>query len=365
MPELPEEPLNREPEVGELASSFITYKNGYDRNHSSIPHLDGTKHTVRVDGAVAKQLELSMADLKTSFDQHTVVCCLQCAGNRRHTMRTWLKEVQGIDWFSAAVMNCEWRGPRLRDVLARAGITLSGAQKEKAHVAFACYSVPCENTDWYGASISLSRALNEDADVILALEMNGKPLSAEHGYPVRVVTPGIAGARAVKWLDKITVQMDESDNFYMKRDYKVLPEEAVDAETAEPFWDKAPAVMDMPINSVVVSPMSGETLTRNSKGNVKIRGYALPSGDFGDIAKVEVSSDGLRWSEAKLLRHDQEEKWSWKLWEAELSVNPGNDKTIFSRAVDQKGNTQPRYSNWNLRGVCYNGYGESRNLVIE
>ena len=87
MPELPEDPLNREPDLQHLASSFLTpIGDAYDRNHCIHPHLDGSTHHIRIDGAVDKPLELSMKDLKNDFEQHDVVCALQCAGNRRHTM---------------------------------------------------------------------------------------------------------------------------------------------------------------------------------------------------------------------------------------------------------------------------------------
>lgn len=169
MPDLDFDPLNREPELQDLISSFITKKNGYDRNHGGIPHLDAQTHHVKVDGAIRHTLDLSISQLQHDFPQHTVVCALQCAGNRRHTMRTTLKEVQGLDWGDAAVMNCKWRGPRLKDVLDKAEITLS--DKSKGHVAFASYAVPVQEDDWYGASIELPRATDTEADVILALEV--------------------------------------------------------------------------------------------------------------------------------------------------------------------------------------------------
>lgn len=87
-----EKPLNREPPVDKLISSFITTEGGYDRNHGPIPRLDIERHRVVVDGAVITPLKLSVSDLQ-AFPQHVVTCTLQCAGNRRHTMRTLLKEV--------------------------------------------------------------------------------------------------------------------------------------------------------------------------------------------------------------------------------------------------------------------------------
>ena len=366
MPELPEKPPNREPESDQLLKSFITPAgDGYDRNHSSHPTIDGSKHIVKIDGAVHRQLDLSIAELR-DFEQHTVVCALQCAGNRRHSMRTKLKEVDGIDWFDAAVMNCQWTGPRLSDVLERAGINLTGEEHHNAHVAFACYAAPCENDTWYGGSIPLSRALRQDADVILALDMNDEPLTKAHGYPVRVVTPGIAGARAVKWLDRITVQTRESQNFYQTHDYKILPAEATDAEKAKRFWDVTPAVQEMPVNSVIIEPKDESTLQRSDDGTITIQGYALPSGDDGPVVKVEISVDGgSSWTDAELLHHPREGKWSWMLWKARLHMPAGSDQTVMSRATDAAGNTQPEQPEWNLRGVCYNGYGEVNGLTIK
>ena len=85
-------------------------------------------------------------------------------------MRTLLKEVNGLDWFEGAVMNCRWRGPKLRDVLNEAGINVKSIKDY--HVAFACYKVPVQGGEsWYGGSIELVRAMKESADVLVALEV--------------------------------------------------------------------------------------------------------------------------------------------------------------------------------------------------
>lgn len=179
-------PLNREPPVEKLISryvniasdsriqltfqSFITEKGAYNRNHGPIPYLDHETYRVKVDGAVHNPMFLSIHELSNAFPQHTVTCALQCAGNRRHTMRTLLKEVDGIDWGDGAVMNCQWRGPRLRDVLLKAGI--EDGVRQKGHIAFACYHTKVQHTSWYGGSIELERGLSEGGEVILALEVH-------------------------------------------------------------------------------------------------------------------------------------------------------------------------------------------------
>ncbi|KAB8067938.1 Oxidoreductase, molybdopterin-binding domain-containing protein [Aspergillus leporis] len=357
-------PLNREPPIKKLVSSFLTPDDvSYDRNHGPIPHLSADTHTVRVDGYVSDSLSLSIRQLQTEFLQHEVVCALECAGNRRHTMRTMLKEVQGIDWGDAAVMNCKWKGPSLRDVLLRAGVTSDPSHK--LYVAFSCYQVECQEDDWFGSSVELERCLDEDKDVILALEMNGFPLTPNHGYPVRVVLPGVAGARWVKWVDHVTVQDHESSNFYQQRDYKVLPPDAVDSASAEPYWGRTPAMCDTPINSVVGVPEDGETVTLSETGTLEVKGYAVPHGADGPVTRVQVSVDeGRSWVDAEIGDSSKETKWCWVLWRASVRVEKGAGRVILSRAFDTGGNVQQEHSQWNLRGVGYNGYGRATDLTV-
>ena len=125
---------------------------------------------MQVDGLVQNPLYLSINDIRTRYQQHEVTSILQCAGNRRHAMQTLLDETEGIDWGDAAVMNCQWKGARLRDILLDAQPITSPAQD--LHVAFSCYEAPVKGTDWYGGSISLERAIDADADVLVVLEVS-------------------------------------------------------------------------------------------------------------------------------------------------------------------------------------------------
>jgi len=205
----------------------------------------------------------------------------------------------------------------------------------------------------------------DGGDVILALEINDMPLTPEHGYPIRAVLPGIAGARWVKWLDQITIQDHESTNFYQKRDYKVLPEEAVDKVSAEPHWDRTPPMYDTPINSVIGVPTDEETVTLRD-GKVEVKGYAVPNAADGPVTKVQVSTNGgENWVDAEIGKSEgQRNKWCWVLWRAEVSMEPGTEREILSRAFDAGGNVQKEHSQWNLRGVGYSGYGRAMNLTI-
>ena len=150
-------------------NSFFTIAGNYQRNHGPIPHIIAEEHFVKVNGHVHRALELSIEQLRSRYTQHEIISALQCAGNRRHTMRTLLKEVDGIDWGDGAVMNCKWRGPKLKDVLDSAGINVQDLKG--AHVALACYKTQVQGSEWYGGSIELDRALRDSADVLIALEV--------------------------------------------------------------------------------------------------------------------------------------------------------------------------------------------------
>ena len=283
-------------------------------------------------------------------------------------MRTKFKEVNGIDWFSGAVMNGIWRGPLLRDVLQRAGVSIKG----EAHVAFSCTQADVQDDWYYGGSIDLARALDPDKSIILALELNRKPLSVNHGYPVRAVLPGVAGARWVKWLDRVTVQHHESNNFYQQRDYKILPSYVETKEQAMAHWHLVPAMQLMPINSVICTPASGDVAEPDIEGKLVVAGYAVPAGDDGPITRVEISLDrGKTWEETEIVQ-ETPTRWSWALWRIKvdlrrLMTSPcegESSKRIWSRAWDKGGNVQDGKCQWNWRGVGYNGYGEVKDLTL-
>ncbi|EXJ83346.1 hypothetical protein A1O1_06967 [Capronia coronata CBS 617.96] len=408
-----QDPINREPDPETLVKSFLTPSQArdtaefkaYDRNHGPIQHIDASKHrvTVRSDStaesrAVPKpvDLKLSVDDLHSRFRQHTVTCALQCAGNRRHEMRSRLKEVSGIDWGDGAVMNAEWTGPLLRDVLIAAGVVEKNESHEGLHVQLECNATEVQEDDWYGGSIPLAVAMDPEREVVLALKMNGEPLSDRHGAPVRAITPGIVGARSVKWLDTIVVSLSESQNHYQQHDYKVLPPEATSPEKAEELglWQKGvvPPMLDNDINSVVAVPgEDGAELHRDSGGRVRIAGYAIPKGKDGPVVNVCVSIDrGGAWHDAKILTDGDEyttqlantgkagaegeddgasklrdNKFSWVLWEVSITCEPAEDVSIWSKATDRGGNTQSEIEgSWNLRGVGYNAVEGRRGIKI-
>ena len=128
-----------------------------------------------------------------------------------------VKEITGeTPWLGNAISCGKWRGVRLADVLAACKVK-NGAK----HVSFDGADEVKKINSNFGGSIPLGKALSEE--VLLAFEMNGKPLLPIHGAPLRAVVPGYIGARSVKWLNKITVQKTPSSNHYQQTAYKIFP----------------------------------------------------------------------------------------------------------------------------------------------
>ena len=123
-----------------------------------------------------------------------------------------------------------------------------------------------------------------EMQAILAHAMNGQPLTAEHGFPLRSIVPGYIGARSVKWLTKITLSDRPSPNHYVAEAYKLVQSDAKDeVAAAEPIYD-------FPINAAICAPPPAR---RCKAGRTLVSGYALASGDRpGNIDKVELSADG-------------------------------------------------------------------------
>ncbi|KAI8145121.1 putative sulfite oxidase [Fennellomyces sp. T-0311] len=344
-----DKPFNAEPPIQDLVKNFITPEQHlFVRSHGPVPIHLTESHTVTVHG-LGKAKQFTVHELKTQFEKTHVMMAMQCAGNRRDGLHR-VKHTKGVIWGAAAVGNATFAGCRLRDVLRSVGVT---SYKNDLHVAFESVE-QCEEDTCYGSSIPLCKALDEFGDVLLAYEMNGKPLSWDHGYPIRVVVPGYIGARSVKYLKTITVQDHESDSYFQQRDYKLLPAQVGTEAEAEAYWCKVPAIGEYNVQSFVcVPPHDGKHPT--TEGTViKAQGYAL-SGGGRAIQRVDVSNDnGQNWIVAKLYQPTTSARaWGWCLWTTELEYK---GYPIVSRAVDAAGNVQQEYPVWNYRGVLNNAW---------
>ena len=216
------EPLNAETSLELLARQEVTATDlFFVRNHGAVPCVDDAAYRLRVGGLVATALTLSLDDLRTLAETAAVPATLACAGNRRAELDAFRTIAHELPWDAGAVGHAVWRGVRLRDVLAAAGVT-----RRARHVAFA--GLDEAEVDGarvaFGASIPLEKAL--EADVLLAWEMNGEPLRPEHGFPLRLVVRGYIGARSVKWLATVTVQDRPSSNYFQAHGYRLFAADA-------------------------------------------------------------------------------------------------------------------------------------------
>ncbi|KAG5521848.1 hypothetical protein RHGRI_034168 [Rhododendron griersonianum] len=231
-----------------------------------------------------------------------------------------------------------WGGAKLADVLELVGITklLRTTSFGGKHVEFVSVDM-CkeEHGGPYKASIPLIHATNSEADVLLSYEMNGKPLNRDHGYPLRVIVPGVIGARSVKWLDSINIIPQECQGFFMQRDYKMFPP-WVNWENID--WSTRRPQMDFPVQSVICSLEDVNTV---QPGKITVQGYAVSGGGRG-IERVDVSFDGSKtWVEESRYQKSgipyvsdddaESDKWAWVLFEVAGDVSQNTE--IVAKAV--------------------------------
>ncbi|XP_006004738.1 sulfite oxidase, mitochondrial [Latimeria chalumnae] len=347
-------PFNGEPPSEILSESYIT-PNGFffKRNHLPVPVIDPENYKLEIQGEGIKSISLTLHDLKAKFPKYQVTATLQCAGNRRSEMNH-VKPVKGLDWGIAAISNATWSGAKLRDVLMYAGLKedLEGFE----HVQFEGLDKDITGTT-YGASIPAHKAISRDGDVLLAYEMNGEDLPRDHGFPVRVIVPGVVGARNVKWLGKIILSKEESKSHWQQNDYKGFSP-SVDWNNVD--FKSAPAIQELPIQSAITEPKDGDHIPLGSK-EITVKGYAW-SGGGHEVVRVDVSLDGGKtWQTASLIGQEQKpgRAWAWKLWKLTAPLPKGTEQLeIICKAVDSSYNVQPDTVApiWNLRGVLSNAW---------
>lgn len=337
-------PLNVETPPGLLRESFVTPTGAfYIRCHGDVPEVDPGSYRLGVSGLVDRPLRLSLGEIQ-ALPKTEATATLYCAGNRRAQL-TEIGPIPGkVAWDVGAAGNARWGGVLLRDVLGLAGIR-EGAW----HVAFTGLDRDVESGTGapFGGSVPIGRAVADR--VLLAYEMNGRPLAPEHGFPLRAVVGGYVGARSVKWLSEIALQMEPSDNYYQAVEYRLFPPH-VTAENAD--YSAGEMLGEIPLNCVICTPQNGETIERHS---VPVRGYAVAGGDHR-VERVEVSGDGGRsWTAASFT--EESGPGAWCFWEATLTLSPG-PRRILARAFDSGGGTQPASVGevWNFQGYANNAW---------
>jgi DMSO/TMAO reductase YedYZ molybdopterin-dependent catalytic subunit len=302
------------------------------RTHTYTPNVNLSEWSLKIDGQVETPLTLTLEELK-KLPRVELVGVLECAGNGRSFYKP---RMAGAQWTYGAVGNGRWAGVRLRDVLQKAGIRDSAKE-----ILFDGADVPLGKMPDFQRSIPSVKALHPDT--LLAYEMNGQSLPAQHGFPLRVIVPGWAGDSWVKWLRHIEVLDHEFDGFWMKSAYRhppkpVAPGTAVDAAAMVP-------VTDLNVKSVIATPT-----TWAAPGNTRVQGTAWSNSS--PVNKVDISTDGGQtWKPAKL--SGQQTQYGWRLWQFDWKAPEGTHRLI-ARATNMAGQSQPLEEEWNPSGYLWN-----------
>jgi len=264
------------PEVTSNEQFYVVSKNppGFD------PIVDANKWSLQVDGLVGRPLRFTYADIKAmpSVEQ---IQTLECISN----------EVGGD-----LISNARWRGVRMRDVLMRAG----GPAPKAIKVAFRC-------ADGYSESVPIGDALNPTT--LLVYEMNGEALPAAHGFPLRLLIPGLFGMKNPKWITRLEVVDYDFQGYWQ----------------ASGWSDDA-----------VVKTMSEFVTTARTHplGDIGLGGVAY-AGDR-EIKDVEYSTDnGKTWLKTDVKPAMGE--FTWVLWAAVWTPRAPGEYTLKVRAKDGHG----------------------------
>ena len=251
-----------------------------------VPEVDASAWQVKVGGLVRKPLTFSYADLLglPLFEQYVTIACVS--------------NVVGGD----LVGNAKWTGVHLKPILAEAGIDPSATQ------------IVGRSVDGFTVGFPTAWALDPAREPMIALGMNGVPLPAEHGFPARLIVPGLYGyVSATKWLAEI----------------ELTTLEAFDAYWVNLGWAKEAPILTQ---SRIDHPGDGEHLP---VGPAWIDGIAWAP-DRG-VSRVEVRIDGGAWQPASLSRAISKATWvQWMLpWQATAGSH-----AIEVRATDGSGAVQ-------------------------
>jgi DMSO/TMAO reductase YedYZ molybdopterin-dependent catalytic subunit len=251
-----------------------------------VPIVEVDGWSLKIDGMVDHELELSFDDL------------LAMPLVERDITLTCVSNSVGGPYVGGA----RWLGVPLADLLERAGVQRGVDQ--------------IFSTDVDGMTIGTPYELATDGrDAMIAVGMNGTALPREHGFPARMVVPGLYGfISACKWIERITLTTyADQDSYWTNRDWST----------------HAP----IKISSRIDTP---KVLEEIDAGETFVGGIAWAQ-ENGGVAKVEVQVDGGGWKEAKLGPSAGNDYW--RQWYYPWTAEPGTHR-LACRVTDGKGQTQ-------------------------
>jgi DMSO/TMAO reductase YedYZ molybdopterin-dependent catalytic subunit len=293
----------------------------YAFHQTNTLQLDAAAWRLRIGGLVNRPVEFTLDDLHKRAGRREVTMTLECSGNSGDA-----RLMNGL------VSTATWSGVGLADVLKACALL-----PEAREVVFLGMDVE-DDRKWeagnasfpspHGWSLHVQDALSPDN--LLAFGMNGSPLPAEHGFPLRLVMPGWYGMSQIKWLTRIEVIDRPYEGRHMARNYQSL--RAVASPEGTVWLDSS--ISRNNLKSVIAR------VTRRAAGEqfeYEIAGAAW--GGPARIEKIEVQIDGGPWT---LARVDQRAgDAAWVLWSIAWKDPSAGEHVLVSRAVNARGEIQP------------------------
>ena len=322
----------------------------YVRYHIPPPTtVDASTWRLKVRGHLDKPIELSLDDLENKFPRARLVAVNQCSGNSRGYFSP---RIFGGQWGNGAMGNAEWTGVRLRDILSAAGVRQGAVE-----VSFNGLDQPMiPATPDFVKSLSISRIM-DDPNVLVAHQMNGRPLPMLNGFPARLIVPGWYATYWMKHLSEITVLDHEFEGFWMRKAY-LIPDTPCGCVAPGTTPGHSVPINRMDVRSLMVAPSEGERLA--AKKPVTLRGIAF-DGSYG-IKEVMVSTDdGRTWQSAELGKDLG--NYSFREWHLEWTPPRAGGYRSKVRATNRKGESQPTEPLWNPAGYLRNAV-EHVNVVV-
>jgi sulfite oxidase len=173
-------------------------------------------------------------------------------------------------------------------------------------------------------------------EVLLCWEMNGEPLPAIHGFPLRVMVLGYIGARSVKWLYRVKAIENPSLAPVQRNEYLYFNQQT-GKHNQKPT--DGIQIQEMPVSSAIMSPWNNQVVIHN--GAIHCKGWAYSGGGRWP-ERVELSADGgFSWYAVPLELMSAKHKWTWRTWEIDLPCDVEGWIEIVCRCWDNSLNTQP------------------------
>ncbi len=317
-------PLCAETPTSVLPLAVTPRESVYVRSNFETP----TAHdawTLAVGGAVRTSFLLSLTDI-AALPVHTVLATMECAGNWRLGMDP---VPTGEPWKYGAVSTTRWSGVSLRALLDRAGVHDDALEV----VAVGADAGPRDDAE---GEVRFERALPLEVarhpDTLVATHMDGEPLTAHHGAPLRLLVPNWYGMASVKWLTALEVHTTPFTGYFQSKRY-----------VYDVNGTKTPVTRALVKSMIVLPALHAETAT-----DTVVRGWAW-SGS-GPITNVDVAVND-QWHRATV--GQAASAYAWTPFELSVSLPPG-EVTLRSRATDASGAVQPERIVWNALGYGNN-----------